>query len=398
MTGFRSSSPRLSELASLALPWFGLIVSAIIAVYWTNDRDDHAQAHVAMDRLLTEHAPIIREDHKPLFPLDMTDHYGFVLATLGLMIAAGGGIGGGGILVPIYCLVMGFSPKHAIPLSNVTVFGGAIANTISNVKKRHPNANRPLVDWDLILIMEPLTIAGALIGAFLNKVLPEQLLTFLLVLLLSFTAYTSLEKAIKMYRKETRAMRAAGLRADGTKASELTIMAEKQEEDEEEATEKLIDKDAEEEKEPDEDEHLKEVDLQEAARQAELEQILKEESVTPVINLKILGALFIVVLAMNLLKGGGAFRSPLGIRCGSTGFWAANGLILGWIIAITIYIRHYLVKRHETKLRCGYEFIEGDIKWDSRSTIVYPVICCAAGFFAGMFVSDTCIAVARSLV
>lgn len=38
------------------------------------------------------------------------------------------------------------------------------------VRGRHPLADRPLVDWDLILIMEPLTIGGALAGSFLNKV------------------------------------------------------------------------------------------------------------------------------------------------------------------------------------------------------------------------------------
>ena len=64
---------------------------------------------------------------------------------------------GGGILVPIYILVMEFSPKHAIPLSNITVFGGAVANTLLNTSKRHPLADRPLVDWDLILVMEPLS-------------------------------------------------------------------------------------------------------------------------------------------------------------------------------------------------------------------------------------------------
>jgi len=80
-----------------------------------------------------------------------------VLATLGLMIAAAGGIGGGGILVPIYILVLRFSPKYAVPLSNITIFGGAITNTFLNMKKRHPLADRPLVDWDLILVMEPLT-------------------------------------------------------------------------------------------------------------------------------------------------------------------------------------------------------------------------------------------------
>lgn len=73
------------------------------------------------------------------------------------MIAAAGGIGGGGILVPIYILVLRFSPKYAVPLSNITIFGGAITNTFLNMKKRHPLADRPLVDWDLILVMEPLT-------------------------------------------------------------------------------------------------------------------------------------------------------------------------------------------------------------------------------------------------
>ena len=56
----------------------------------------------------------------PLFPLTSTDYIGFGCAILGLMIAAGGGIGGGGILVPIYILIMKFNPKNAIPLSQIT--------------------------------------------------------------------------------------------------------------------------------------------------------------------------------------------------------------------------------------------------------------------------------------
>ena len=103
--------------------------------------------------------------HKRLAPTDATDVAGFVCAALGLVIAAGGGIGGGGMLVPIYVLVMGFKPKFAIPLSNMTVLGGAIANVAMNARKRHPLADRALVDWDLLVLMEPLTLAGALAGA-----------------------------------------------------------------------------------------------------------------------------------------------------------------------------------------------------------------------------------------
>lgn len=120
---------------------------------------------------------------------------GFILAALGLLVAAGGGIGGGGILVPIYTLIIDFDSKFAIPLANISVFGGAIANVLLNSTKRHPAADRPLIDWNLILVMEPLTIAGALIGAILNKVLPGDVLVIMLVIVLSITADRTLKKS-----------------------------------------------------------------------------------------------------------------------------------------------------------------------------------------------------------
>jgi uncharacterized membrane protein YfcA len=322
--------------------------------------------------------------------LSRSDQIGFFLATLGLMVAAGGGIGGGGILVPVYILVMGFTPKHAIPLSNVTVLGGAVANTILNARKRHPLADRPLVDWDLILVMEPLTIAGALLGAFLNKVLPELLLTVLLVLLLSVTAYTSLTKALKLYARESRAMAAAqGLvRVDGTKESELTVMARLEDQDDHDEAAEVLLENMERDDDDDEsssDDDMKSVELPASSLQAELDQLLEEERTTPMANISILVTMFIVVLTINVLKGGGAFPSPLGIRCGSRAFWIANLVMLAWIGIISVGIRAYLVRRFEQKRRLSFPYVEGDIRWDARATIIYPVVCCMAGFFAGMF-------------
>lgn len=73
-----------------------------------------------------------------------------------------------------------------------------------NLVKRHPHADRPLVDWDLILVMEPLTMAGAVVGAFTSKVLPDWLLVISLVFLLAFTTYTTLEKGLQQFAKETK--------------------------------------------------------------------------------------------------------------------------------------------------------------------------------------------------
>ena len=311
------------------------------------------------------------------------------------------------------------------------------------------------VDWDLILVMEPLTIAGALIGAFLNKLLPEAILVVSLVALLSFTAYNTLKKAIRMYKAETRAMLAergkVRMREDGMKESELTRIAREMEEDEEVEDEERegvallgdvgrnegdnpgdmevsndIVADAGNGEGGDEgggqdrfytareggigvNEETNDVENVQSNTQQhrqsngtnddsstfstaadlkakeELAQILEEERHVPMGNVKVLVVTFIVVLFINILKGGGAFKSPLGIRCGSPSFWVSNGLMIGWILLVSIFARSYLVRRCDIKERCGYPYVEGDIKWDARATVVYPILCTAAGFFAGMF-------------
>merc|ERR1712232_609376 len=85
------------------------------------------------------------------------------------------------------------------------------------------------------------------------------------------------------------------------------------------------------------------------------------------------------------MKGGRGSPSPLGIKCGSISFWASNMIMLGWIVVTTIIARGYLIHRYGVKQRCGYQYVEGDIIWDQRTTIMYPSFCCIAGFFAGMF-------------
>jgi len=404
----------MTNIRSLALPWsiivFTSILVAGVVVVYQDQQDDSSflgySSQSSLERFLNialdtnnndyssgseehhqVHPPVYEENHKMLFPLSTSDRVGFFLAICGLMVAAGGGIGGGGILVPIYILVMGFSPKHGIPLSNVTIFGGAVANMVLNRKKRHPLADRPLINWDLILVMEPLTIAGALMGAFLYKILPEQFLTVMLVLLLSCTAQNSLKKAMKMYKAESRKLREQGLKPDGSKASKLTQISQQ---------------------EKDKDMHsagdscLEDMDLHDGENPGvgnitcvsnkdeahKLQTIMDEERTTSTFNVNILVGLFVVVLVINLLKGGGAFPSPVGIVCGSQAYWIANGIILSWIILISCYVRIYLVKRFELKQKIGYKYVEGDIRWDGRSTIVYPCICCLAGFFAGMFGSE----------
>ena len=183
-----------------------VIASACISVYLAMDGDSIEMSIVRRLTAVGEDPNInlnTRSHHKDLFPMDAADFWGTLLIGLGSMIAASGGIGGGGMLVPLLILIFEFKPKYAIPLSNFTIVGSSITNIVLNLVKRHPHANRPLVDWDLILVMEPLTMVGAIVGAFMSKILPDWLLSVSLVILLAVTTEATLKKGIQQWNKES---------------------------------------------------------------------------------------------------------------------------------------------------------------------------------------------------
>jgi len=438
-TSSGSSMAARSIVATALMASLLVSVAAVCVVFLSNNDENPILEDANLLSLESGvSTPIINNhpsDHDYLFPLQLSDIIGFLCAALGLIVAAGGGIGGGGILVPIYILIFRFLPKHAIPLSNVTVFGGAIANTMLNARKRHPIVDRPLIDWDLIVVMEPSTLAGALIGANLNKLLPETVIAVMLVILLSLTSYFTLKKARKMYQKETEEIKRqnvgtralavdsttmlAGSKYDSESMNEyLLINQESLTSDGEnyshDGTEsmglslqdssschmppshrpglsslssvKLDDDD-------DDDGHDDGHDgscgsdegLPQDDHQVSIERILEEEKHPKRRNVFLVVAMFCVVLLINILKGGGGFRSPLGIECGSTAFWGAQALLLVWILFISWLGRRLLLNDAARKAEAGYVYLDEDLKWDRKSTIIYPLVSTLAGFCAGMF-------------
>lgn len=144
-----------------------------------------------------------------------TDHFGHDLAAgfailVGAMIAAGGGLGGGGVFVPIYILILGYPPKFAAALSQATIFGGSIVNLIMNLRKTHPTrTHRPLTDFSTLLIFEPMLLVGTIIGVLLNVICPDILILILLAIVLSYATRRTLKKGIRLWKKETFEMRKA---------------------------------------------------------------------------------------------------------------------------------------------------------------------------------------------
>eukprot|EP00804_Cyclotella_cryptica_P022976 CCRYP_014995-RB/>CCRYP_014995-RB protein AED:0.21 eAED:0.21 QI:76/1/1/1/1/1/3/81/595 len=354
-------------------------------------------------------------DHSPLFPLQPSDVLGFAFAAFGLILAAGGGIGGGGMLVPIYILVMGFLPKHAIPLSNVTVFGGAVANTVINVRKRHPDADRPLIDWDLILVMEPPTLFGALLGANLNKILSETVIAVMLVILLTFTAYSTFKKALKMYRLETVELKKNAVELNEPllnpylNSEEEEVGITNDEDDDFEYEEFRLSRPASNYNGNNSGRNLRAIQLDslnansffnlitsddgedsdsltpEFGNPLQLQSIIDQERHVKKHNVTLLISMFLVILSVNILKGGGGYPSPIGISCGSIAFWMAQLLLLMFIVMISLMARKRLINDTRRKMDAGYRYLKEDIRWNKKSTVVYPLVSSIAGFCAGMF-------------
>lgn len=69
-----------------------------------------------------------------------------------------------------------------MPLTKATVLGGAIVNFVLNVQYRHPIVpSRPLIDYSAALLLQPMALAGTVVGAQLNAMTPSWLLLALLV-------------------------------------------------------------------------------------------------------------------------------------------------------------------------------------------------------------------------
>ena len=68
--------------------------------------------------------------HKGIFPIYLSEFLGVVVMTILLALANVGGIGGGGLIIPIIMSMFSFTTKEAIAISGFTIFTGSVARFI----------------------------------------------------------------------------------------------------------------------------------------------------------------------------------------------------------------------------------------------------------------------------
>lgn len=244
-------------------------------------------------------------------------------------------------------------------------------------------------------MLEPTTIAGAIIGALLHEFLPALLIVIMLLLLLLLTAYMTLKKALQLHRKETQAMElaveAAALLATRQTGSDSEQGAISMHATQSHASGSYGATGGDSVPLPND----KDIPVE------TLKEMIAEENRQDAIKLT---GLFVVVTAINLLKGGlegGSVvaksdgdadqtlvvepvspASPVVVlpKCGTMCFWAANVAILAVITAFMVWTRNKMLRR----LALGGPVLS-DIAWNQHNSVIYPVYAIVAGIVAGLF-------------
>ncbi|MQL91732.1 hypothetical protein Taro_024345 [Colocasia esculenta] len=139
---------------------------------------------------------------------------GSIIGFFGAAFGSVGGVGGGGIYVPMLTLIIGFDAKSSTAISKCMIMGAAGSTVYYNLKLRHPTLDMPIIDYDLALLFQPMLMLGISIGVAFNVIFADWMVTVLLIVLFIGTSSKAFLKGVETWKKETLAKKEAAKRAE----------------------------------------------------------------------------------------------------------------------------------------------------------------------------------------
>lgn len=277
------------------------------------------------------------------------------------MISTAGGIGGGGIYVPLLYGIGQFPLDLCVPLSKAMVLGGSIANIMLTSQEKHPSADKPLIYYEVATFFEPAVLLGTTIGVICNMVFPNWLIVTLLIIVLTIMTLRVFIKGVQLCIQEHKDNQKIEIdlvkndksdyKGDGEQSKPLLDDPQPGTNDENHST---------------------------------INEIKDVESRTPWFQLIILVFCWFVIFITSLFKGGHGVQSIVGVTSCSPAFWVLFSLPFPIILTVMILFAVYLYFQTQKKVKVNYEFAKGDIKWNLLNLFLFPFYFAMAGFFASL--------------
>ncbi|XP_022139835.1 sulfite exporter TauE/SafE family protein 5-like [Momordica charantia] len=142
-----------------------------------------------------------------------------VLSFIAASLSSAGGIGGGGLYIPILTIVAGADLKTASSLSAFMVTGGSVANVFSSFcSKKSKSGGKNLINFDIALLTQPCMLLGVSIGVICNLAFPEWVITILFAIFLAWSTLKTCKSGMLYWKLETQVLRSNGCEKleDGT--------------------------------------------------------------------------------------------------------------------------------------------------------------------------------------
>ena len=314
------------------------------------------------------------------------------LAFVALIAASAGGIGGGSLCIVIFFLVFGASVHGVIPLSSSAVFGASCGSFVYLTRRRHPVADRPLIDYNIALVLQPMTLMGSLFGVLINVTFPSFIVTICLVLVLGFSAIQSLRKGCQMRKKhkEAEAKKVApvmlskvaqqGLQLVSSPAlpipnskSEPSPVSEEGVDDFESFESVSVRY---------EEARKRWKKVQTFEKNAALDKILWKESRFPIWKFLAMAFVWGVTVMFVFLRGG-VGKSVVGIECGSWQYWLLLGANAVFLLVFTSILGLIIFNEARVKLSLKYHYLEDDFVWTFRRLVLLGLFSLIVGVLAG---------------
>ncbi|KAJ0006746.1 hypothetical protein Pint_29776 [Pistacia integerrima] len=198
-----------------------LVLASVIASAESSLKEEtkrHDENEEAEDNQETKpSSPKTRSGYRHVWP-DMEIGWrivvGSIIAFLGAACGSVGGVGGGGIFVPMLALIIGFDAKSSTALSKCMITGTAVATVVYNLRQRHPTLDQPVIDYDLALLFQPMLVLGISIGVAFNVIFADWMITVLLIILFLVMSTKAFLRGIETWKKETISKKEAAKRLE----------------------------------------------------------------------------------------------------------------------------------------------------------------------------------------
>ncbi|CAM8909865.1 unnamed protein product [Rhodiola kirilowii] len=279
------------------------------------------------------------------FGLVLSGFFCFIAAT----ISSAGGIGGGGLYLPILTIVAGLSLKTASSFSAFMVTGGSIANVVYYlyISSGSMAGRKALIDYDVAILSQPCMLLGVSIGVICNVMFPEWLITVLFAVFLAWTTTKTCRRGVFYWKAET----------DQANRKVFLKIESRLRKDED----------------SDQVKSLKEPILA-------VEDDNKCSLGIPWQKLGVLSMIWCSFSILYLLRGNKSGQSITQLRPCGLGYWVLTSLQIPLAFVFTAWI--LIRKRNQNP---NIEDAGAAIAEDASSIILFPMLAFSAGYLGGVF-------------